>query len=450
MRTVDFIRAKRDGQELAPEAIREFIKNLVEGRVPDYQASAFLMAAFLQGLSEAETRVLTEAMTVFGTELDLKSVSGTKIDKHSTGGVGDKTSLIIAPIVASAGVLVPMISGRGLGHSGGTVDKLASIPGYRTDLAAKDFVAQLKAIGIVLAGQSSDIAPADQRLYALRDATATVECLPLIVSSILSKKIAAGLDGLVLDVKVGNGAFMKTLGEARALAEALVRTGTAMGTKVVALITDMESPLGTAVGNALEVSEAVSVLKGQGPDDLREVSFELAAWMLVLGRAAKTLEAARARVERQVQSGAAVSKLRQVIAHQGGNPGIVDEPGKLPRARLQREVRSPAAGIIQEIRAYPIGMAAVVLGAGRAEAADKVDPGAGLILRKQPGDKVEKNEALCVLYTDRQGSFAEAEARALEAFVIGRSAPKRRKRILQTIEASDLKAPAKSAAKKKR
>jgi pyrimidine-nucleoside phosphorylase len=450
MRTVDFIRAKRDGQELAPEAIREFIKNLVEGRVPDYQASAFLMAAFLQGLNEAETRVLTEAMTVFGTELDLKSVSGTKIDKHSTGGVGDKTSLIIAPIVASAGVLVPMISGRGLGHSGGTVDKLASIPGYRTDLAAKDFVAQLKAIGIVLAGQSSDIAPADQKLYALRDATATVECLPLIVSSILSKKIAAGLDGLVLDVKVGNGAFMKTLGEARALAEALVRTGTAMGTKVVALITDMETPLGTAVGNALEVSEAVSVLKGQGPDDLREVSFELAAWMLVLGRAAKTLEAARARVERQVQSGAAVSKLRQVIAHQGGNPGIVDEPGKLPRARLQREVRSPAAGIIQEIRAYPIGMAAVVLGAGRAEAADKVDPGAGLILRKQPGDKVEKNEALCVLYTDRQGSFAEAEARALEAFVIGRSAPKRRKRILQTIEASDLKAPAKSAAKKKR
>jgi pyrimidine-nucleoside phosphorylase len=450
MRTVDFIRAKRDGQELAPEAIREFIKNLVEGRVPDYQASAFLMAAFLQGLNEAETRVLTEAMTVFGTELDLKSVSGTKIDKHSTGGVGDKTSLIIAPIVASAGVLVPMISGRGLGHSGGTVDKLASIPGYRTDLAAKDFVAQLKAIGIVLAGQSSDIAPADQKLYALRDATATVECLPLIVSSILSKKIAAGLDGLVLDVKVGNGAFMKTLGEARALAEALVRTGTAMGTKVVALITDMETPLGSAVGNALEVSEAVSVLKGQGPDDLREVSFELAAWMLVLGRAAKTLEAARARVERQVQSGAAVSKLRQVIAHQGGNPGIVDEPGKLPRARLQREVRSPAAGIIQEIRAYPIGMAAVVLGAGRAEAADKVDPGAGLILRKQPGDKVEKNEALCVLYTDRQGSFAEAEARALEAFVIGRSAPKRRKRILQTIEASDLKAPAKSAAKKKR
>jgi pyrimidine-nucleoside phosphorylase len=450
MRTVDFIRAKRDGQELAPEAIREFIKNLVEGRVPDYQASAFLMAAFLQGLNEAETRALTEAMTVFGTELDLKSVSGTKIDKHSTGGVGDKTSLIIAPIVASAGVLVPMISGRGLGHSGGTVDKLASIPGYRTDLAAKDFVAQLKAIGIVLAGQSSDIAPADQKLYALRDATATVECLPLIVSSILSKKIAAGLDGLVLDVKVGNGAFMKTLGEARALAEALVRTAAAMGTKVVALITDMETPLGTAVGNALEVSEAVSVLKGQGPDDLREVSFELAAWMLVLGRAAKTLEAARARVERQVQSGAAVSKLRQVIAHQGGNPGIVDEPGKLPRARLQREVRSPAAGIIQEIRAYPIGMAAVVLGAGRAEAADKVDPGAGLILRKQPGDKVEKNEALCVLYTDRQGSFAEAEARALEAFVIGRSAPKKRKRILQTIEASDLKAPAKSAAKKKR
>ncbi|HEX9639610.1 MAG TPA: thymidine phosphorylase [Acidobacteriota bacterium] len=440
MRTLDFIRAKRDGEELSAAAIQEFVRNLVAGRVPDYQASAFLMAVYFQGMSEAETHALTEAMTTIGTDLDLKPASGTKIDKHSTGGVGDKTSLVIAPIVASAGILVPMISGRGLGHSGGTVDKLASIPGYRTDLSAKEFLAQLKAIGIVLAGQSADVAPADMKLYALRDATATVDCLPLIVSSILSKKIAAGLDGLVLDVKVGGGAFMKTLPRARALAEALVRTGTAMGSRVVALLTDMESPLGLAVGNALEVSEAVSVLKGQGPDDLREVCFELAAWMLVLGRVAKSLEIARARVEKQVQSGAAVSKLRQVIAHQGGNPGIVDEPGKLPRARLQRELRAKSAGTVQEVQAYPIGIAAVVLGAGRAAVEDKIDPGAGLLLRKKPGDKVEKNESLCVLYSDREASFAEAEALAMEAFVIGKAAPKKKKRILQTIEASHLKA----------
>jgi pyrimidine-nucleoside phosphorylase len=402
------IKAKRDGRELSAEDIHELVDGYVRGKVPDYQMAAFCMAVFFRGMSDAETGALTDAMLRSGEVLDLSDLPGTKVDKHSTGGVGDKVSIAVAPIAAACGVVVPMISGRGLGHTGGTLDKLEAIPGFQVRLPASRFREVLAHAGACLIGQTEQLAPADRRLYALRDVTATVESIPLIASSIMSKKLAEGIDALVLDVKVGSGAFMKRLPDAEKLACALAGIGRSMGKRVVALLTGMDQPLGRAVGNALEVKEAVELLRGRGPPDLREVTLALAAEMIVLAGCAPTLDAARERARGVVRDGRAFLKLCQIVEAQGGDPDALADQTLLPSAPATLDVPAPAAGHVQAIDAEAIGLAAVARGAGR-------------VVHKKVGDRVQAGEPLCTVHHGDRGLEAPGAVaeRVLRAYQIG-------------------------------
>ena len=433
MRAEELIRRKRDAGALTREEIFFLIQEHTRGAVPDYQMSAWLMAVCWRGMTPEETADLTEAMLRSGEVLDLSGLPGKKVDKHSTGGVGDKTSLVVAPVVAAAGVIVPMISGRGLGHTGGTLDKLEAIPGFNVRLSLPDFRRALAEVGCALIGQTAEIAPADRKLYALRDVTATVESIPLITASILSKKLAEGIDALVLDVKVGSGAFMKDLASARQLAESMRAIGTRMGKRVVALLTNMDQPLGRAVGNALEVAEAVETLKGGGPEDFRALCRELTAWMLVLGGVAAKVEEGRARFDELIRSGAAAKKFREIIARQGGDPRVVDDPTRLPQARQRKDFPASAGGYLAKMDAERIGRAAMALGAGRARVEDAIDPAVGLIVHKKVGDRVEPKEPLATLCFNDDGMLAEAQARLEGAFTLASAPPPPASLILDTL-----------------
>ena len=386
MRAVDIILKKRDGGTLSLDEVRFFVAGVTDGTLPDYQASALLMAIVLRGMTAEETAWLTDAMVHSGVRVDLADIPGVKIDKHSTGGVGDKTSLILAPLAAACGVPVPMMSGRGLGHTGGTLDKLEAIPGFRVNLSLAEMKTALARVGCAMIGQTAQIAPADKKLYALRDVTGTVESIPLISASIMSKKIAEGIDGLVLDVKTGSGAFMKTEADSRRLAESLVSIGKASGVRTEAVMSAMDSPLGRAVGNALEVIECLEVLKGRGPSDLIELSVELTSRMLVLGRVAADRVDARQRVRGAIASGAGLERFRQIVEHQGGDPHVVDDYSRLPAAPERHLVTAPGTGYLTRLDAELVGRASVALGAGRDRVEDPVDPAVGIVVIVKPGD----------------------------------------------------------------
>jgi len=433
MRTVDLILRKRGGEELSVEEIQYLLDGYTTGEIPDYQIAAFLMATYFSGMTDRELSSFTDVMIRSGEVLDLSDIPGVKVDKHSTGGVGDKTSLICAPIAAAAGVVVPMISGRGLGHTGGTLDKLESIPGFRTDLTIEQFRAQLAEMGLAFMGQSDEIAPADKRLYALRDVTGTVESIPLIASSIMSKKMAEGLDALVLDVKVGHGAFMKKQVEARRLAQAMVGIGRRLDKKVQALITDMNQPLGYAVGNALEVMEVSQTLQKAGPADLTRLSLELSARMIYLGRITATLEEARKLAEDKLMDGSAYRKFKQVVEAQGGNPQALDRFELLPNAAGMREILSPRAGFVSAIMAEDIGRASQMMGAGRGRKEDAIDPAVGVILEVKAGEKVEAGSVLCRLYYTVEENLDEAAELVEDAFRISGVRPEERELILEVV-----------------
>jgi pyrimidine-nucleoside phosphorylase len=418
MRAVDVIMKKRDGGPLAREEIRFFVDGVTAGTLPDYQASALLMAILLRGMTAEETAWLTDAMVHSGIRVDLGEVPGVKVDKHSTGGVGDKTSLILAPLAAACGVPVPMMSGRGLGHTGGTLDKLESIPGFRVDLSLEEMKAALARVGCAMIGQTAQIAPADKKLYALRDVTATVESIPLISASIMSKKIAEGIDALVLDVKTGSGAFMKTEADSRRLAESLVSIGNASGVKTEAIITAMESPLGSAVGNALEVIECFDVLKGGGPQDLVDVSVELAARMLVLGRVAADRAEAEGQVRGAIASGAGLDRFRRIIEAQGGDPRVVDDYSRLPQAPERHVLGASRGGYVSRLDAELVGRASVALGAGRDRVDDPVDPAVGIIVHAKPGTEVRAGDPVLEMYHRGGARLDAALALATRAVTI--------------------------------
>lgn len=412
------IARKRDGAELTREEIDAFVRGATDGSWADYQLSALLMAIFLKGMGPGETAALTDAMMRSGVIADLSGAGMPKADKHSTGGVGDKVSIHLAPMVAACGVGVPMISGRGLGHTGGTVDKLESIPGFRMGLSIAEYSAQLSRIGLSLICQTAELAPADRKLYALRDVTATVECIPLICASILSKKLAEGIDVLVLDVKHGSGAFMKDKARARELAVALTSVAKAMGKPARAVMTAMEEPLGHAVGNALEVEESIGCLKGSGAPDLMEVTYALGEQMLILAGSERDAAGARKRLEASISSGAALAKFRELLEAQGGDPRVADDPGLLPRARTKRPLASPRAGFVARVDAMGVALAALRLGAGRARAEDRVDHAVGLSGLVKVGDRVDKGQALCVVHSNGERAHAEAEDMLRAAIVI--------------------------------
>lgn len=415
MRAVDIIGRKRDKGELTREEIEFFIKGFVSGEVADYQASAFAMAVLLNGMTPRETTDLTLAMAHSGQMLDLSDVVDLAVDKHSSGGVGDKTSLAVLPIVAAGGLPVGKMSGRGLGFSGGTLDKLESIPGYRVDLTTDEFKKQLKDKGIVLTGQSLDLAPADGKLYALRDVTGTVQSIPLIASSIMCKKLAAGAQAILLDVKTGLGAFMETLDEARQLAKLMVDIGNLAGREVVTLLSDMNQPLGNAVGNSLEVIEAIETLKGAGPEDFREHCLHVSAHMLVLGKRARSLTEGRAMAEKSIADGSALEKFRVLVQAQGGDVSYVDDPSKFPGAEYVEVVKSPRNGYLAQIQARSVGEAAVTLGAGRAKKSDSVDHAVGLIVHHKVGDKIEKGKPLFTIHANDETKLAQAREAVLAA-----------------------------------
>jgi pyrimidine-nucleoside phosphorylase len=417
MRAVDVLKRKRDGLELDREEIAFLIGSFTAGDLPRYQMSAFLMAVYLKGMTAAETAALTETMLRSGSVLDFSDLPGPKVDKHSTGGVGDKTSLIVAPLAASAGLYVPMITGRGLGHSGGTLDKLESIPGFDVRLDEKRFHDVVAKTGCAIIGQTESIAPADRKLYALRDVTATIESYPLITASILSKKLAEGIDGLVLDVKVGTGAFMKTRGEAEALARSLLSTSGRLGTRAVALLTDMNQPLGALVGNALEVEESIAVLKGQGPSDLTSLSIRLVAHMLVLGGVSKNTQEGIARAEGELSSGRGLQKFLEIVRAQGGDPRVADG-GALPRSRSTRTVEAGRDGFVTAIDTESIGTATMLLGAGRSKVEDAIDPAAGAVVHAKIGDEVRKGEALLTLHFNDESGVEAASHRVRRAYTI--------------------------------
>ena len=415
MRAVDIIIKKRDRAELTGDEIDFFIDGLTHGSIPDYQASAWAMAVLLNGMTERETTDLTLAMAHSGETLDLTGVVPIAVDKHSTGGVGDKTTLVVEPIVASCGLPVGKMSGRGLGFSGGTLDKMESVPGYRTNLTREEFLHQLKQIGLVLTGQSGDLAPADGKLYALRDVTGTVPSIPLIASSIMSKKIAAGAQAIVLDVKVGVGAFMETLEDARRLAALMVAIGRLSGRKTVALLSDMNQPLGEAVGNALEVREAIDTLHGGGPADFREHCLIVASHMLNLGQKAPNLQFARQMAEEALESGQAWTLFRQLVHAQGGDLAYVDDPERLPRAALVETVSAARAGYLSGINAREVGKTSVELGAGRARKEDPIEHSVGIVIHHKVGDRVEKGQPLFTIHANDPAKLKKARARLLAA-----------------------------------
>ncbi len=412
------IARKRDGHALTREEIAAFVRGATDDSWADYQLSALLMAIYLRGMTPEETAHYTDAMMRSGVVADLSAVPGIKVDKHSTGGVGDKVSIPLAPMVVACGVPVPMISGRGLGHSGGTLDKLESIPGFRTDLSLDAYRAQVAKIGCALIGQTKDLAPSDKKLYALRDVTATVECIPLICGSILAKKLAEGIDALVLDVKFGRGAFMKTTAEARQLAEALVSVGRAGGKKVRALLTAMDQPLGRSVGNALEVAESIACLRGEGPADLMEVTYALGSHMLILGGVARDERDGRAQLERVVRDGSALAKLREIVVAQGGDGRVIDDPMRLPQARFKSALAAPATGFVAEVDAMAVALAALRLGAGRAKASDAIDPAVGVSDLVKISERVEQGRPLCVIHANDEGALAAARERLVKAFAL--------------------------------
>ncbi|MCY9031608.1 pyrimidine-nucleoside phosphorylase [Bacillus inaquosorum] len=402
MRMVDIIIKKQNGKELTTEEIQFFVNGYTDGSIPDYQASALAMAIFFQDMSDRERADLTMAMVNSGETIDLSAIEGIKVDKHSTGGVGDTTTLVLAPLVAALDVPVAKMSGRGLGHTGGTIDKLEAIDGFHVELTKDEFIKLVNRDKVAVIGQSGNLTPADKKLYALRDVTGTVNSIPLIASSIMSKKIAAGADAIVLDVKTGAGAFMKTEEDAAELAKAMVRIGNNVGRQTMAVISDMSQPLGFAIGNALEVKEAIDTLKGEGPEDLHELVLTLGSQMVVLAKKANTLDEARAKLEEVMKNGKALEKFKDFLKNQGGASSIVDDPSKLPQAAYQIDVPAKEAGVVSEIVADEIGVAAMLLGAGRATKEDEIDLAVGIMLRKKVGDKVEKGEPLVTLYANRE------------------------------------------------
>ncbi len=433
IRAIDLIRKKRDGGEHSRPEIDALVRGYNSGEIPDYQVSAWLMAAVLRGLSRAETAALTDAMLHSGQVLDLSEFAAAKVDKHSTGGVGDKTSLVLAPVAAAAGLIVPMISGRGLAHTGGTLDKLEAIPGFQVALSTARFREVLRTCGCSIIAQTAEIAPADKKFYALRDVTGTVGHPSLICASIMSKKLAEGIEGLVLDVKTGAGAFMKTEADAALLAELMVETGAAMGMKMAALITEMDQPLGRRVGNALEVEEALEVLRNGGPQDLRELCKELAAWMFQLGGRTRSLAEAKQLYGELIRSGAALAKFREMVVLQGGDPAAVDDPARLPHARHSAEITSTRSGYVSAIQCEAVGTACVVLGGGREKKEDTVDPAVGILLHKKVGDAVAAGEALCSIFYNDEARAAQAKKLLQQSYTIGESAPAATKLVRRVI-----------------
>ena len=428
-RAIDVIRKKRDGGELSRFEIDSLIAAYTQGSIPDYQVSAWLMAVVLRGMTRGETAALTDAMLRSGEVLDLSGIAKKKVDKHSTGGVGDKTSLVLAPLAAVAGVTVPMISGRGLGHTGGTLDKLEAIPGFNVNLAVPEFRRVLEVCGCAMIGQTAEIAPADRKLYALRDVTGTVESPYLICASIMSKKMAEGIDALVLDVKTGSGAFMKSEQDAAFLAELMVETGERMGKRTVALITDMDQPLGTMIGNALEVIEVVDVLRGGGPQDLRDLCLELAAWMLHLGGVSKTVAEGKQESAKLLASGKALERFRQMVELQGGDPRVVDDPKTLPQAQHSQQVLSAKDGYVASLQCEQVGTACVILGGGRERKEDSVDPAVGIVLHRKVGDRVAAGEPIATIYYN-SGSRVERAQQLLEESCGISDSPPSEKRLL--------------------
>lgn len=418
MRMYDIIAKKRDGFELTAEEINFWVKGYTEGFIPDYQVSALLMAIFLKGMSKKETLNLTMCMAESGEKMDLSSIDGIKVDKHSTGGVGDKTTLVLAPLVASAGIPVAKMSGRGLGHTGGTIDKLEAIPGFRTELSMNQFINYVNRIGIALAGQTGNLVPADKKIYALRDVTATVNNISLIASSIMSKKIASGADAIVLDVKTGSGAFMKEEPEAFALAEEMVSIGSGLGKEVVAVISNMDQPLGYAVGNSLEVIEAIETLKGNGPEDLTELCLALGAHMLILAKKAEAYHEAREVLEERLYSGQGLKKFVELIEAQGGNTGVIDRYDLFPKAVQYASITASQDGIISKIDCEKVGVSSLIAGAGRLTKESKIDLGAGIVLKKKVGQKVKKGEVIADIYSNEQEKLQEAMEMLKQAYTI--------------------------------
>ena len=437
---VELIRKKRDGKELSREEIDFVVSGYTSNELPDYQVSAFLMASLLRGLSHAETAALTDAMLNSGKVLDFHDIAGSKVDKHSTGGVGDKTSLILAPIVAVGGVSVPMISGRGLGHTGGTLDKLEAIPGFKVHLGLDEFRRILSKIGCAMIGQTDDLALADKKLYALRDVTATVESPSLICASIMSKKLAEGIDGLVLDVKTGSGAFMKDPAQSESLARLMVETGEHMGKKMVALITDMDQPLGRNIGNALEVAECVEILRGNftGSEDLVELTLELCGWMFFLGERTATKEEGRALALALIHSGRALDRFRDLVCEQAGDVRAIDDLSGLPQAANRESILAESSGFVQSIECERMGMAGVMLGGGRFTKEEPVDPAVGIVLHKKVGDAVSAGEALCTVHYNSAERFANASAVISAAYTIGLGKPQSRALIQKVIQGSSV------------
>lgn len=444
MNVVELIRKKREGASLTEEEFRFLISGYVEGAVPDYQMSAFLMACFFRGLSDAETLTLTRLMMHSGAVVDLSDVPGVKVDKHSTGGVGDKVSLILAPIVASCGVPVPMISGRGLGHTGGTLDKLESIPGFRTNLSLTEYKSVIQEIGLVMIGQTNEITPADKKMYALRDVTATVESIPLIASSIMSKKLAEGIDALVLDVKTGRGAFMQTHEKSVELAQTMVKIGTRFNKQTIGFITDMNEPLGSTIGNWLEVVESVECLRGvRGNNDLSsdlmELTHTLAGAMLMLGKKADTIEKGIELSKQSIKSGQAYQKFLQLVSRQGGDRSAIENLEKYPLPRHTLEVKTLNEGYVSGIDALEMGLTAIMLGAGREKIDDRIDHKAGIVLKKKSGDRVEIGDTLAVLMTDRSNVLEPARQRILNSYTISPRRPEQKRLILGLVDADGVR-----------
>ena len=433
MNIVELIKKKRNGKRLSPQEISYLISSYTKNKIPDYQFSAFLMAAFLKGLGKEETSALTESMINSGIVVNLNTIKGIKIDKHSTGGVGDKTSLIIAPVVAAAGIYVPMISGRGLGHTGGTLDKLESIPGFRTNLNLSEFKSVLRKCGAVLIGQTKDIVPADKLIYALRDITATVESIPLITASIMSKKIAEGIDGLVLDVKTGSGAFMQKKDDAVNLAKSLINTAGSFNKNVIAFITDMNQPLGNYIGNWLEVYESIKVLKGEIKGDLHQLSVTLAGAMIYLGKKAASIEEGSNAAQVLISNGKAFEKFIEIVTLQNGDTAYVKNPDKYPKSKFVQEIKSKEEGYLQNINNYEIGMASVLLGAGRTKIDDKIDPKAGIIFYPKIGDKISRGDILAELHSSSKERIKEAEFKLVNSLSLSGNKTRKPKLIKKII-----------------